>query len=178
MIKIHAKLQRLLNFIHEIRYMYLVQIFFCMMWKKKNKCFICVTTARNWLNCIWAHQYSCWYSFQNKKKIASLWRWPHLHKDHLKIVGKIVMVRMLITFVTLKMAFVLACTIGDANNMSCQSIYKVHFVTIPWLDFFLHLWLYVVSHCIFTTLTLVILFVGMLKFSKKIQRNKMCEGKI
>jgi hypothetical protein len=88
------------------------------------------------------------------------------------------MVRMLITFVTLKMAFVLACTIGDANNMSCQSIYKVHFVTIPWLDFFLHLWLYVVSHCIFTTLTLVILFVGMLKFSKKIQRNKMCEGKI
>jgi hypothetical protein len=65
------------------------------------------------------------------------------------------MVRMLITFITLKMVFVLAFIIGDPNNMSCQSIFEVHFVTIPWLDYFLHLWLYVVSHCTFTTLTIL-----------------------
>jgi hypothetical protein len=27
----------------------LIQNLFCMMWKKKNKCFICVTIARNYL---------------------------------------------------------------------------------------------------------------------------------
>ncbi len=35
---------------------------------------------------------------------------------------------MPITFITLKIVFVLAWTIGDANSLSCQSLHQVHFV--------------------------------------------------
>jgi hypothetical protein len=35
---------------------------------------------------------------------------------------------MQITFITLRMMFVLAWTIGDASSLSCQSLYQFHFV--------------------------------------------------
>jgi hypothetical protein len=35
---------------------------------------------------------------------------------------------MPITFITLKMVYVLPWTTGDASNLFCQSLYQVHFV--------------------------------------------------
>jgi hypothetical protein len=49
---------------------------------------------------------------------------------------------MPIAFITLRMVFALAWTIGDANSLSCQPLYQAHFVcrssTViivpPWLN--------------------------------------------
>jgi len=60
---------------------------FCMMWKKKKRSFICITIARNWLlHLVSLTQF--WYSSPNKKESGRLWRLPHLHKVHFKIVGR------------------------------------------------------------------------------------------
>jgi hypothetical protein len=76
--------------------------------------------------CIWPHQPSSWYFTPNYKKSASCKDLPHFHKVDFK--GEQSWWGMPITFITLKMVFVHAWTIGDASSLSSQLLQQVHFV--------------------------------------------------
>ncbi|CAM6024961.1 unnamed protein product [Sphagnum balticum] len=49
MIEICAELKRLSGLMYDVEYVPYILNLCYMMWKKKKKCFICVTMARNWL---------------------------------------------------------------------------------------------------------------------------------
>jgi hypothetical protein len=70
MIEIHAELKRLSGIMHNARYVPCTLC--CMMWKKRKRCFICVTVVRNWLSHLDSANKAPGSPIQMMKKYAGL----------------------------------------------------------------------------------------------------------